>query len=313
MKKIFSGIIIFLFSVSCDNTYKKNEDTATYGEISIASDEAFKEIVQAELDVFHAIYTHAKINVKYVPEDLAFNLLANDSVRVIFSSKELTKEDSMVFQKIKITPRVSKVAIDGVAVIINKSNPDSLLLMSSLEKILKGEYRNWASLNVKNKLKDIKVVFDNGNSSNLRFIKDKFNLSKEQYNQYFSAEGSENLVEFVKNNPNSIGFIGVNWISDSDDSTAISFKNSVTVCALANDSTYKIRKEFFQPYQAYLAQDMYPLSRNLYIIGREARVGLGTGLTAFVNSERGQRIILKAGLVPANVPLRIVNLKNKMP
>jgi phosphate transport system substrate-binding protein len=250
--------------------------------------------------------------VNYWPEDATFAQLADDNVRLIFASRELKKEDSAVFSKLKIIPRVSKIAIDGVAIVLHKENKDSSLLMSQLEKILKGEITKWSQLSKNNTCGDIKIVFDNGNSSNLRYIVDKFGLDSTHIKKFYSAGGSDKLIDYVSNNKSSIGFIGVNWISDSDDSTTVSFKKQVRVAGLAADTLFAQKKEFYQPYQAYLSLGYYPLSRNLYIISREARVGLGTGLLAFVNGEVGQRIILKSGLVPANVPLRIVNVKKNI-
>ena len=66
--------------------------------------------------------------------------------------------------------------------------------------------------------------------------------------------------------------------------------------------------EYYKPYQAYIAQKIYPLWREVYVISKEAYTGLGTGLTAFIASERGQRIVLKFGLVPATMPVRLVEL-----
>ncbi len=59
-----------------------------------------------------------------------------------------------------------------------------------------------------------------------------------------------------------------------------------------------------------LLRKLYPLYREVYIISKEAYTGLGTGFTAFVASERGQRIVLKLGLVPATMPVRLVELIN---
>ena len=63
-----------------------------------------------------------------------------------------------------------------------------------------------------------------------------------------------------------------------------------------------------KPFQAYVALKQYPLYRKINIINPEGRYGLGTGFASFINSDKGQRIILKSGLVPANVPVRIIKL-----
>jgi phosphate transport system substrate-binding protein len=50
----------------------------------------------------------------------------------------------------------------------------------------------------------------------------------------------------------------------------------------------------------------YPLRRDIYIISREARTGLGSGFASFVAGQKGQLIFQKSGLMPANVQARIV-------
>jgi hypothetical protein len=67
----------------------------------------------------------------------------------------------------------------------------------------------------------------------------------------------------------------------------------------------------FKPWQAYLALKEYPLIRDVYVILTDPRQGLASGFTGFLTSDRGQRIILKAGIVPATQPVRIVNVKEK--
>lgn len=47
------------------------------------------------------------------------------------------------------------------------------------------------------------------------------------------------------------------------------------------------------------------------MVSKEAYTGLGAGFTAFVASERGQRIVLKFGLVPATMPVRLVEIINE--
>jgi phosphate transport system substrate-binding protein len=66
---------------------------------------------------------------------------------------------------------------------------------------------------------------------------------------------------------------------------------------------------YYQPFQGYLAAGTYPLRRDLYIVSREARAGLGTGFASFVAGDKGQRIFLKSGLVPATMPVRLVNIR----
>ena len=118
------------------------------------------------------------------------------------------------------------------------------------------------------------------------------------------------VINFVSQTPNAIGIIGVNWLANRKDTTNLSFKKEIRVMAVSSE-VKAINENSYKPYQAYLFYGYYPLSRNIYIILNDPRGALPTGLTSFLTSDRGQRIILKSGLVPATQPVRIVNIKDE--
>ena len=152
-------------------------------------------------------------------------------------------------------------------------------------------------------------MFDNSNSSNLSYIKNKFSLSDSLDNRIFAAKSNQQVIEYVEKNTRALGVIGVNWISDTeDDPRQMDFINRVRVVAIA-DTLNPEPEDYYQPYQAYLALKKYPLHRDLYIISREARTGLGTGFASFVAGDKGQLVVLKGGLLPATMPIRLVELK----
>ena len=116
--------------------------------------------------------------------------------------------------------------------------------------------------------------------------------------------GNAAVVEYVTQNPGSMGLIDVSWISDPDDSISHNFKQSIKVVAITGDSGS------YRPYQAYIAQKQYPLLRDVIMVSREARSGLASGFVAYVASDKGQRVVLKLGLVPATMPIRIVEVNH---
>ena len=307
---IFRKIRIFLFLISvfilnaCGSKDGKVLDTPTAGEINIAVDESFYPLLSAELDTFHALYKYAKINVKYVPEGEAFRLLLEDSVRFIVVTRNLTEREIPYFEKIKITPRYTKLATDAVAIIVHPSNNDTLQTYQSLKDILSGKVKVWKS----NK-SEIIPVFDNNYSGNFRYVTEKLQLSGNDLSPTIAAAKSNpEVIEYVKKTPGAIGFIGVNWISDGDDPATLKFLDGIKVVSLAERDT--VSEEYYQPFQYAVALKKYPFTRDLQSVSREARAGLGTGLIAFFAGDKGQRIVLKAGLLPANAPIRLVSIKH---
>jgi phosphate transport system substrate-binding protein len=80
-----------------------------------------------------------------------------------------------------------------------------------------------------------------------------------------------------------------------------SFTKKVNVVAIYNDST----KEFYQPFQAYIALKVYPLVRKLYFINSEQKVGAGTDFINFVCKERGQLIFAHEHMFPLHMEIII--------
>lgn len=277
-------------------------DTPTSGDIKISADETFYPVVDAELQVFQALYTKAKVTPQYGSEQQAMKDLFDDSVRLAIVARDLTDDEKKFFEQLTIKPRITKVAIDAIALITNPENHDSILTIQQVSDLFTGKTSSWKTIDDKSDLNDIQVVFDNNGSSTARYIKEKFKI--DSFPAYCSAvKTNQEVVNYVAEHKGAIGVIGVNWISDGTDTTARDFLTKIQVIRISTDSTGP-RGE--QPYQAYIAKGTYPLTRNIYIISREARSGLGTGFASFVAGDKGQRIILKSGLMPATMPVRIV-------
>jgi phosphate transport system substrate-binding protein len=169
---------------------------------------------------------------------------------------------------------------------------------------MRGEITRWDQIGGNSKA-GIEIVFDNPGSGVVRHLKDSIAKVEKLPANCFAVKNNEAVVDYVSKNKNALGVIGVEWISDSDDSTTNTFLSRAKVVGVSGDSIH------FQPYQAYMALKHYPLTRTITTINREGRTGLGTGFVAFFASERGQRIVLKAGLVPKTMPLRIVQVNPK--
>src|SRR6185295_12492119 len=74
-------------------------DTPTSGEVTIVCDESYQPLISVESDTFHSIYQYATVHVKYLPEGEAFKeLVNNDSIRVIISSRKLNKSEEEYFR-----------------------------------------------------------------------------------------------------------------------------------------------------------------------------------------------------------------------
>lgn len=302
-----------LIGLSACNQKSKDglTDTYTSGVIAIAADESFQPIVQEEIDVFEGLNPLAGIVPRYTTEVEAINLLLKDSVRLAITTRTLTAEEINSFHSRKFYPKEIKLATDGLALIVNKANPDSLISVRDIRCILTGKAKTWKDVYPASKLQDIRLVFDNKNSSTVRFVMDSICQGKPLATGNVKAlKTNQQVIDFVAQTPDAIGVIGVNWLGNRSDTTNLSFKNEIRVMSVSSEDVATPANSY-KPYQAYLFYGNYPLARPIYVLLNDPRNGLPWGFSSFLTSDRGQRIILKSGLVPATQPIRVVDVKDE--
>ncbi len=316
MRANFIGLVAGLLGaaalVSCNGNDAGNQaaiDTPTSGTISIGIDETFAPILKSQVDTFQKLYPTAHLQAQYRPERDVIQAFLDDSVRLAVVSRELTAAEQARFKRLQLEPRAIRIGVDGVAIIVHPSNPDSLLTTAQLRGIFTGQLQQWSQVSPSNKRGEITAVFDNNNSSTARFVQDSITRGVALAKGIFASESNPALLDYVATHPNAVGVIGVNWISDRDDAGVQKLLRRVRVAGISSKATGNTPDDFIQPYQAYLAQKSYPLRRELYIISREARAGLGTGFASFVAGNKGQLIMLKSGLMPATGQVRIIEVK----
>ncbi|MEI6752587.1 MAG: substrate-binding domain-containing protein [Paludibacter sp.] len=307
----FLSFFFLVVLFSCQNKVKdKFTDTYTSGIIPIAVDENFKPIIKEEIDVFLALTPKATINPIYTTEVNALNLLLKDSVRLAITTRALSPKEVNYLNSKSFYPHSYKFAHDGLALIVNKNNPDTMITVSNIRKILMGQVTNWNDIFPKSSLGKFQIVFDNQNSSTIRYAIDSICNGKSLSKKLFAQNTNPEVIDFVSRTPNAIGVIGVNWLGNKKDTTNLSFRNEIKVMAISAESDATLANSY-KPFQAYLFYGYYPLTRFVYVILNDPRGSLPSGFTSFLTSDRGQRIILKSGLVPATQPVRVVHIKDE--
>jgi len=299
-------IIIAAVIAGCGSSVKIKE-TPTSGNIKISIDESYSLIMDSQISTFEAIYSYAIINGTYKNEVDCFTDLLNDSARLIVVNRKLTGAEEAKLNSVQIIPKTTKIAYDALAVIINKDNKDTIFTYEQIEDIFKGKLTKWKDINPSAFNGDISVVFDNNKSGNPRYFKEKFKISSKFPDNCYAVNSNEEVINYVQKNKGAIGIISVNWISDTQDTLSQKFLNKIKIAGVSDEGNTD--GPFLKPYQAYIADGSYPFVREVYMISREYFNGLGTGFVSFVAGEKGQRIILKSGLVPATMPIRLVKIK----
>ncbi len=285
-----SLVLLGLCFFQCSTDKKKGPtDTATVGEITLGVDESFEPLMKAERTAFQEQYKYTKINYKFSPENEVIADMLNDKIRGVVVTRDLTAKEKEIFTREAITYRSFNIAADGIALLANKSSSDTLITLAELKEMMVGTSAKYT------------LVVDKANSSNLKFLIDKFQILSEQKLHVVAAGSNPEVINQVKNDPNAIGIVGSNWISDGDNPTSLGFIRSVHVMSVSEGKGMP----YTQPFGYNLALKKYPLRREIKYIIKEAHQGLGTGFLNYVSGDLGQLIVLKAGLIPLTRPITI--------
>lgn len=281
-------------------------ETATSGGLNIGIDETLAPIGDAEVAVFEVAYQNSNIKPIYKSEAEIINALLNNKVSTAMLTRELTDEETKVLDEKKIKAVVTPIATDALVLLINKDNPNSQLSYQQLLQLLAGETTDWKQLNSKKQGK-INLVFDNTGSSIISNVLKLTSTPKLPANSYAVKTNTE-VVSYVATNPNGIGITSLCWLGDDSNDSINLFYDQVKIVAIGKKDAVK-DTIYYEPTQENLVTQNYPLQRPVMLVNREARAGLATGFAAFAASERGQRIVLRAGLFPHHMPTRQIILK----
>lgn len=291
---LFAVLLILLLSGCSGRNVRTDLDTSNSGTIHISVDESFKPVIDSQIQVFEALYPKAKVIADYKPEAECFKDLLKDSTRMIIVTRGLTDEEEKFYKdSLSFYPAYDKIAFDAIAIIVNNNDPDSILEMNKIRGILDGSAGD----------KELAVFDGLKETSTIRFAIDSILKGKPfEPKKVFAENNSIGVINYVSDHKNVLGFVGVSWIGNPEDTAESSFLKKVKIAALECRCP---EKSFVKPYQANIATKRYPLVRGLYYILKENYSGLGGGFANFLQYEKGQLIFRRAYLWPAKMNFTI--------
>jgi len=297
------GLILSIVIVSVSFSNKKQpviSDTPTSGSIDISVDESFRPVIDEQIKVFEASFAGAKINVHYKPEaECLKDLIKDSATKMIIVTRGLNVKEQRYFQdSMNYIPRYDKIATDAITIVVNVNSTDTVFTLNRLRDQLTGKLG-----------KQQQIVFDGLNAtSTIRFALDSILQGKTfDTNVVRAVKNSKEVLNFVASDVNAIGFVGISWIGNPEDTAQVNMLKKIKIayvqCSTCPDSAY------IKPNQLSILTKRYPLVRGLYYILKENYNGLGTGFVDFMQFERGQLIFKRAYLGSSKMGFAIRDVK----
>lgn len=294
--KLIVAFCVLFLAISCNKSADATQETILKGNATLLVDATLIPVMEDQVQIFESRY-EATIKMNAQSETEVIQSLVKDTSSIAVLSRKLNADEMKIFANRKIIPKITPFAIDAVALITNKNSNDTLVDIRDVIDFMNGK----SSPKIKG------LVFDNPNSSTVRYMNTLAGLTSIPQKGVFSFGTNNEVIKFVSQNEGMIGVVGLNWLTQPRPEMQ-PYVDKVAVLSVRG----KNQNDFYAPDQNNIAEGKYPLARELYIVNCQGFSGLGMGFASFVAGDIGQRIILKSGLLPYKVPPRKLSIRNQI-
>ncbi len=281
-KRFFLALTVFAFLIYANNASAKNS-------IQIKGSDTMVNLGQAWAEKYMEKNPGDFIAVTGGGSGTGFSNLISGTCDIAMSSRNI-KEKEIALAKLKgINPNEIKVALDGLAVVVNPANPVSKLTLDQLAGIFTGKISDWKEVGGKDG--KIVILSREVNSGTHVYFKEHVlrkndpNSKEEFVPSALMLSSSQAIADEVAQNSNAIGYYGMGYISSKQKPIMV-----------AKDE----KAEYEAPTIENVINGKYPISRPLFLYTNAEPQGLVKKFIDFCLSNEGQDIVLKTDFVPIN-------------
>lgn len=246
------------------------------GSITVQGSDTMLNISTAWSESFMDANPGVDISVQGGGSGTGIASLLNGTVDFANASREIKDEELAEAETLGIDPVEHKVAIDGIAVVVNPANGVEELTIDQLGQIFRGEITNWKEVGGADKA--IVLLSRDSSSGTYEYFKEEVVGEDAEYAA--SAKllpSNQAIADEVAANEAGIGYIGLGYLTDDVSVVAIDgVKASVETAA---DGTY-------------------PISRYLYMYSNGEVDGVMQAFLEWILGAEGQQLVEDEGFVP---------------
>ena len=238
MKKIISLMVVAVLLVAAltgcgtTNTDTQKDNGQVSGTVSTDGSTSMEKVIGFLSEAY--MNKNSAVKVTYNPTGSGSGIKAVQagSCDIGLASRDLKPEEATDLNG-------TVVAIDGIAMIVNKENPVKDLTIEQIAALYKGEITNWSEVGGA----DAPVVLigreaASGTRDGFESITDTEDACK--YNQELTSTGD--VVQTVSSNPNAIGYASLASVKDTV--KLISVEGVTPSTETIQNGSYKIQRNF---------------------------------------------------------------------
>ncbi|MGD8536092.1 MAG: PstS family phosphate ABC transporter substrate-binding protein [Candidatus Aminicenantes bacterium] len=294
-KLLLVGIICFGLILSGGTLQAQRKMTQIKGSDTLVN------LVQILAEEYMAKNPRSPIAVLGGGSGTGIAALINGTCDIANHSRPMKDKEVQMAKDKGVTPHVFIIAVDGLSVILNESNPISKLTMEQIGAIYRGEIKNWREVGGPNKA--ISLYGRQSNSGTYVFFQEHV-LKKQNYSDsMMRMNGNAQIVEGVTQDKYGIGYVGVGYVVDAQGNV----KNGIKILNVSRDGNSKA----YSPLnKAAVDSGDYPIARPLFQSTAGAPEGAILDFIKFEISPEGQKIVEREGFFPIGSSHQAENNKN---
>jgi len=314
---LYCVCLFAILTSGCD--YSEIKSKATTGNMNMSVDENFRPLMEKLKDEFERLNPGAKLNISYKPTVNAITDLLNADVKTVIICGDFDDTTRKWVEKYKIELQRFEIGTEGIAFIVNPDNPVERVTSEDLKKIFTGDYLKWSDIkaedeqqnadvktNMKGNLEKIKLFIQRPNSYTYSYVKDTVLTGKDYNKSAQICSTSIQMFDEIRQNKNAIGISNMSALTrGSQDSLDASVKPLRISKIWANGR----QDDYTQFHIGLIAARKYPYFRKVILYTSELGIQLSTGLITFIRNTDGQKVVMEYGIVPANTPVRLIQLQ----
>ncbi|MEW5920102.1 MAG: phosphate ABC transporter substrate-binding protein [Bacillota bacterium] len=279
--------------VGCGQGTGTSADAAKQGKstaaatIQIRGSDSEVNLVQRLAELFMEDHPGVQIAVTGGGSGTGIAALIDGTIDIANSSRPMKEEEINQARRNGIEPVPVRFAVDGVAVIVNESNPVETLSVAEIGAIFRGDITNWREVGGEDS--PIGIYGRQSNSGTYVFFMETV-LQGDYTPQMRNMGGNADIVEAVTTDKTGIGYVAIGYVTDGG-SVRPGIK-PVKVSRNPGETSYTpIELE-------NITSGKYPITRPLYQFLNGRPEGAVKDFIMFELSDRGQKIVLEQGFYP---------------
>lgn len=281
--------------------YKRSSGVS--GNLSSVGSDTLANLMTLWAEEYKRLYPNVNIQIQAAGSSTAPPALTERTSNLGPMSRMMKDKELAAFEKkhgYKPTP--VRVAIDALAVFVNKDNPIKGLSIPQVDAIFSstrkcggaGDITRWGDLGLTGAwaTRDLQLFGRNSVSGTYGYFKEKGLCKGDFKNNVNEQPGSASVVQSISSSVNSIGYSGIGYVTSGVRPVALNKKPGTPFIEATTDNA---------------ASGKYPLSRFLYVyVNKHPNKPLSPLESEFIKmvlSRVGQQVVIKDGYIPISAKI----------